>query len=194
MPITPITDHVEQALAKLISRYQRKPRFAAWCASHVRRVQELEDACWAFVNSLDVDTADLTRLTLLGKIVGQTPLGTLDQFRLYVKARILVNQSDGKAPTLIKIANVLVGDVVYTEPGTAAINVEATEPIGTRDPDVSVSMLRSAKLGGVRLNLVFLDDTAANAFAFAEGNSPIADGRGFADNALSTGGKLARIR
>jgi hypothetical protein len=194
MPIAPITKHIDEGLARLISRYKNKPRFAAWCASWIRQSQDFEDACWQLLSVLDVDTADLPRLTKLGKIVGQPPHGTLEQFRGYVKVRVLVNRSRATAPNLIKIARILLGNVTYTRWGRGAITIEADNDATGKDPDYVLFLLSLAKGGGVRLDLVYTNTDSDDAFSFAPGTSAIADGRGFADNALMTGGILASIR
>lgn len=194
MALTPITNHIQQGLGKLIERYKRKPRFAMWCATHLWQVQKIEDSVAAFKAALDVDTCDLTRLRLFGKIVGQTEVGTIEQFRLYVKARILVNKSDGRTPTIIRIARVLLGDVRFTNWGGGAFEIEALDPIGIRDPDVTKELLDSARAGGVQFKLVFADDALADSFSFAPGLLSVSDSRGFADYADTTGGTLARIR
>lgn len=192
--ITPITNHIDQGLARLISRYKNKPRFAAWCASHLRQAQLFEDACWALIAALDVDTADLPRLTMLGKIVGQPARGTLDQFRSYVKVRVLVNRSKATAPNMIKIARILVGDVTFTRWGNAAMRIEAEDGTLSFDPDYVSFLLRLAKGAGVSLDFVFNSYSESDSFSFAAGTAPIADGRGFATAAGTTGGHLARIR
>lgn len=188
----PITDHLGEGLSRLIDRYKNKPRFAAWCASHLRQVQKLEDAAQALKASIDVDTADETRLKLLGKIVGQPQRGTLEQFRLYVKTRIAANRSRGTAPDLIHVAVLLLGAIRYEE-GGAHVNITALEPIGTKDPDTTVEFLRDAKAGGVGLNLVFSPDLP-NAFWFASGSALVPSTRGFASNAGGDGGEFALVR
>lgn len=194
MALTPITDHIQQGLGKLVERYKRLPRFAMWCATHLWQVQQIEDSIAEFKGSLNVDTCDLTRLRLLGKLVGQTEVGTLDQFRLYVKTRILVNQSSGHSPTLIKIARILLGNIRFTNWGGGAFEIEALDPIGTRDPNISAELLNAARAGGVRFRLVFSGEADAASFSFATGSVSVADGRGFSDMANTTGGTLARIR
>ena len=192
MTATPITDHVDQGLGKLIQRFKGKPRFASWCKSHLNQVQLLEDACWAFLDSLDLDTADLPRLTLLGKIVGQPVVGTLEQFRLYVKVRVLVNRSRGTAPNLIKIARILLGDIRFTAYQPARITIEALTPLAGRDPVYSVLLLREAKLAGVALNLI--TQTQTDAFLLCAGSVPVVDAaHGLARTDLSTGGYLAGV-
>lgn len=193
MTLPKIPNHIDQGLSKLTSGYARKPRYAAWCASHLGQVQDLEDARDEHAAAFDVDTCDLPRLRLLGKIVGQTEVGTLEQFRLYVKTRILVNRSDGKAPRMIKIARILVGDISYRE-GGAHISVTAIEPIGDRDPNISAALLREAKSGGVGFDLVFSEVPRVARFKFASGTSSISNGQGFASNSGGDGGTFSRIR
>lgn len=192
MPIARFTNHIDQGLSRLISRYRNKPRFAAWCASHLRQSQLFEDACWALADALDVDTADLPRLTLLGKIVGQAPRGTLEQFRSYVKVRVLVNRSRSAAPNLIKIATILVGPVTFTSWGYAAMSIDADEG-GAFDYPYVVVLLRLAKGAGVKLDFTWADVPADEAFEFAPGSTHVFDGRGFADAGLTLGGIISRI-
>jgi hypothetical protein len=194
MPITPITNHIDQGLSRLISRFRNRPRFAAWCASHLRQSQLFEDACWELVDALDVDTADLPRLTLLGKIVGQTPRGTLEQFRSYVKVRVLVNRSRATAPVLIKIATILLGPIAFTR-GTASITIVPDEIDASIDTDYVAVLLRLAKGAGVRLELIYTFTPENEAFSFAPGTVSLTDGRGFASTTVGTdGGYLASIR
>jgi hypothetical protein len=154
-PMTPITDHVQQALGKLITRYKNKPRFAAWVASHVRQVQLLEDAAWQVIDSRDVDTCDETRLRLIAKLVGQPVRGTLEQLRLYVQVRILVNRSNGRIPTVLKIARLLLGDVAFSWGPPAHYTIEMLEALDGRDPNYSAELIRDATLAGVGVDLVY---------------------------------------
>jgi hypothetical protein len=156
-----IPDHVVQAFQKLTTPFKGRPRFAAWCRSVLNRTQELEDMLQVFLESFDLDTCDLPRLTLIGKIVGQTPVGSLETFRRLVKVRILVNRTDTTAPTLIKIAKLLTGSEVYYSDGDCAILIESRSALpGDVDPAILVAFLRAAKMGGVRLDLIagFEDD------------------------------------
>lgn len=186
----PITDHVAQGLSKLTSPFKNKPRFAAWFASHLIGWQDLEDHMQVFLASWDVDTCDLPRLTILGKFVGQSPVGTLETFRRLVKARIMVNRSDTSGPTLIKIARVLLGgDVWYTD-GGCAISIEARSPLPLDvDGAVLASFLRLAKMGGVQLTLVAQNETVG--FLFGDDNAAnVTTVHGMSDDTGTTGGKL----
>jgi hypothetical protein len=152
----PITDHIDQALEKLIDYYKRKPRFAAWVAAHVRRWQEVEDCAQELKAAWDVDTCDLTRLRILAKIVGQAEIGTIEQFRMLVKVRIAVNRSRGKVSDIRQVADALIGAHTYHEPGNANIVVRAVEPlVAPVDPNLAAKLLRETKSAGVGLQLVY---------------------------------------
>jgi hypothetical protein len=194
LALTPIPNHIDQALSRLIDRYKTKPRFAAWCASHVRQVQKVEDAIQGLLALLDVDNADAARLALLGKIVGQPLRGTLDQFRLYIKARIAANRSLGRAPDVIRVALLLLGPVTYTE-GACNIVVECDEAIGIRDPNASFEILDEVRAGGVGLRLVYFESDPAATFELAAGSAYVTDpGRGLAPTDTSYGGALSEVR
>lgn len=188
-----IPNHIAQAIAKLVTPFRNKPRFAAWCACVVNQVQYLENAMLKFSQSFDVDTADEARLILLGKIVGQiTPQPTLEQTRKFVKTRILVNRSASTAPDLIKIAQSLLGNVWYSEWG-CAIQIEARDPLGDLNGADCAELLRSAKEGGVRLDLIAQNET--DGFLFGGDNaSAIPDTvHGLAPADLSRGGYLSGV-
>jgi hypothetical protein len=202
VPIT-APGHILQALSKLLTPFRGKPRFSSWCAVPVNQVQEIEDQLWALLALLDVDTADLPRLILLGKIVGQTQRGTLEQFRRYVKTRVLVNRSSGTAPQLIKIAGLLLGGptpdppspVFYTD-GSCWITIEQDGPsIGDADPIATVEFLSAAKMAGIAIRLIAgdFDDNSNAMFGDDTIGGELDTNRGLSDEAESTGGFLAGI-
>lgn len=202
---TYMPDHVGQALSKLTTPFQNRPRFAAWCRSQVNRLQELEDMFRVFLESFDVDTCDLARLRIIGKIVGQEQRGTLEQFRRLVKVRILVNRSNTTAPALIKIAQILLsplgsplGLVKYRD-GDCSIEIEGIAGVSDLDAATTIEFLRAAKMGGVGLRLIasthddgLLTGTVAGAIA-SRTTTPDAV-HGFSNTALSDGGYAAQNR
>jgi hypothetical protein len=195
-PLEPIQDHVRQALAKLIQRFRDKPLFAAWVASHVQQIQDLEDAAWQVIGSRDVDTCDETRLRLLAKLVGQPVRGTLEQLRLFVKVRILVNRSNGSHPTILKIARTLLGSIIYTPGVLAEYSVEMTEALGDRDIVYSAELLRDATLAGVGMQLIYSPAETEDSFMFcyleADASTNPTQGFEYADG-LGAGGVLAAV-
>lgn len=198
--IPAITDHVQQAVAKFLTPFRNKPLFRAWVAAPVRQLQLLEDAIWQFLAVLDVDNADLPRLILLGKIVGQTQRGTLEQFRTYVKARILVNRSRGKPADILRVASLLLGVPCWYSASDCTIYLEALGPSSFASGPDAVEFLNQARLGGVSLRLVLMSETDAFLFSgdavtvYGFDPSTFVDTvHGFSDDAEDEGGHLAGI-
>jgi hypothetical protein len=195
--IQPITDHYKQALDKLIQRYKGKPIFAAMLKSYLRQVQDLEDATVAVSASRDVDTADETRLEVIGRIVGQPPSGaSLETYRLYVKVRILVNRSDGSPETVKKIARTLLGQGTTLHESSMAMSLAVKGPIdlGVIDPDVVFELLDEAHSAGIKFSFEFFPEAANTMFHFVPGVAPVADGRGFSKLDGTLGGVFSRVR
>lgn len=109
MSISHVTDHYDQAVARLPMVYKDKPRYLAWLAAYCAKVQEIEDVLWGIIYGrlLQNDpTGDL--LAKLGALVGQGNLGYGDDvYAILVRARIAVNRSDGRRATLNKIVQLL---------------------------------------------------------------------------------------
>jgi hypothetical protein len=204
MTPTPVLNHVQQAIGKMLTPFRNRPRFAAWCKAPLTQVQELEGVIYSFLALLDVDLADLPRLILLGKIVGQTQRGTLEQFRRFVKVRVLVNRSRGRAPDLIKVARILLsplgdplGEITYTEGGCNVL-IEGVDGVSDLDASATVEFLRLTKMGGVGLRLIasthddgLLWGTVAEATASRVTPDPV---HGFSLPSLLTGGYTAQFR
>lgn len=199
--ISPIADHLAQALDKLIQRYKGKPRFAAWLGTYVKQVQLLEDATKAVEASRDLDTADDARLELIGRLVGQPRRGAVTElYRLYIKARILANRSDGSPEALKAIARLLLGQGTTLKHGDCWESLCPKGPLGVTmsDPEVVAVMaeiLRDAHTGGVAFSFEFFAEPVATLFHLGRTSGVDAgDGQGFARAAGSGGGVPTRIR
>jgi len=124
----------------------------------------------------------------------------LEQFRRYVKVRVLVNRSSGTAPQIIKIAGLLLGgpgagppaDIVYSE-GACSIMIEQNGSYADADPVATVEYLRLAKLAGVKLNLITQEQTDGFLFGDESTGGEFDVAHGLSDEAESTGGYLAGI-
>lgn len=171
--LTQITEHIDQAFAKLLEQYRGKPRFLALQASYVGQIQELEDVIWDVLGAFDVDTCDLLRLKILGKRVGQVYRGeAVNDYRRYVKARILINRSHGHADEIIEIAELVLDGLAltYDEFYPAAIVMGATDTDASgADPALAVEMLREGKAAGVGFQFVW---GRSAAFKFSATSTP----------------------
>jgi hypothetical protein len=145
--ITYISDHAEQALARLPARYRDQPNIEALVRVLCGPVQTLEDALWTLIAERGIDTATGVTLDTIGDIVGE-PRTT----------QTATNRSNGTVPALLRVTRVLVDDVVARvvvgQPGAAAVTV-TIEDIALPDAlaDVVIAFLRQAKAAGVRLLL-----------------------------------------
>jgi hypothetical protein len=124
-----VTTHADDAVAELIGQYQGRPRIEAILRALVRQFQDIEDAAWdVFVQSA-LDFARDNELDIIGDIVGQKRQGSPDSdYRVFVKARIKTNRSNGRMSTLIAIAKLLLGQstvVKYREYYPSSIMMSA---------------------------------------------------------------------
>lgn len=101
-------DYEARALSKMAQQFPRDGTVAGLVGVGARRWQALEDALYSLVAAFDLDTAVGAQLLVLGAIVGQEKGGLDDDtYRLYIRARIIVNRSSGTAEELLAIGRLL---------------------------------------------------------------------------------------
>lgn len=189
-----ITDHVAQALSRLAQQYRGKPRLAGMVAVLGKQVQEIEDMLFSILDET-VDLAVGAQLDVLGRIVGEERLGDGDDdYRLRIKAGILLNVSSGAPEELLAIFRLLTsglpGATVQIEEQYPAALVIRVLKVAIRSPSTYAGILQAAKDGGVRALLEFSGGPAGQGFCFAGGV-----GLGFPDARLTpgSGGKFANV-
>lgn len=161
-----IPDYVSRGTALLIERY-RLPRLSALLGAWLAEVQTVEDVLYALL------TEGLTRqLDVLGRIVGQPREGRSDAvFLLWIRARVLVNRSSGRAPQLYAIVRaVQVPDPELEDCFPAAAIMHATTSYhddGSTGWQVA-RLLQAAKPAGVALYFHWFIGVP---FRFATGSS-----------------------
>lgn len=192
MPLTKIDDHVEQGLALLLGQHKGKPRIAALLTVYLRRVQELEDAIWDVLVKRLIDSATGVELAKIGRTVGQVNEAAWDDdtYRLFIKARIRANKSNGHGDDVIDVLTLVeAADFVLREyyPATMFVDFD-TMPAAS--PFILVELARRAKAAGVRLQVLYGRDTGR--FMLCAGTTPVASTtHGGARTDLSTGGYLS---
>lgn len=152
--------HLAESIAGLAPPFWGKPRIAALVKSYLAQIQALEDALWDVIVERELETADLERLKVLGKIIGQPRL-TFDEetYRTVLKARALANVSQGRASDILAVLELLFGTGNYTltEVGNATLLISAGEPLtGIEAAEAVLPDVRSA---GVGFQLLFSDST-----------------------------------
>lgn len=162
MPLEYVEQHVELGLISLPPAFWGKPRIGAVLAAHLRECQTFEDLIWEMFEVRHIDTADMARLVVIGKLIGQDRHGfDLENFRTAIKARALANRSDGSGPALGRVLVALLGagDFAFMWVGAASIAVAYLLQV-TDDEQVRLvqEVLPHARAAGVQINFYFQED------------------------------------
>jgi hypothetical protein len=168
MSIEKKTNHVEEALARRIEQFKRKQVFGEVLESWVEQIQALEDAFAQLLSDRWLDTAEGVQLDGLGSIVGE-PRGVREdeEYLLGIKARIMVNKSEGTIEDLLELLKFVSGlDVELTEISPARIQVTIIG-VDTWTATVLKKYLLEAKAAGVAVDFIY--STTEGAFRFDSG-------------------------
>lgn len=174
--ITKITDHAEQAYARLVEQYKGKPKFKAVLYALARQIQELEDAYYQLLTERSIDTAVGVVLDILGKIVGERRGGASDaDYRLRIRARIRANLSSGTVEEIYAVFRALLGPAVALTavfkwldafPAQFVFTIVSPVILAAQVP-IFVRFLRDSKAGGVGAHFGWQPVPDAEAFTFA---------------------------
>lgn len=185
-------NHVQTGLDLLLYQFKDKPNIEAFLTAILNQVQDIEDATRDVLLSRIVDNAEGEQLNIIGRRVGQER-GNLDDatYRLYIKARTMLNRSHGRPDDLLSIVSVLVGGepLAITE-HPKYVQLTAETPI-TAGGEAIASILREGKAAGVRSVLHWHSD--ADVFQFSASGAVVTDAaHGFGDDtSTTTGGVMA---
>lgn len=158
-----VTDHVEQALAELLSKFseEKAPRLRRLVTVEATQSQELEDAFQELLTERLLANAEGVQLDIYGKLVGNIarsrgPL-TDDEYRRVILVGIQINRSDGGAEQAIQIVAQLTDEtILYTQhtPAHYRLAWATSTPI---DADVLQRLIQAMPLitaSGVSWDLV----------------------------------------
>lgn len=195
-----ITTHVEDGEARLIEAFKNKPLVKAVLRVSLLRVQHFEDVLWSIYTGVWLPNAIGVQLDNLGAIVGEPRKGRDDDlYRLWVKARILANRSNGKQQELLAVLRLLIGagpTVTYTPDPPAGFEIAIAGMSGSGAVARTVrDILTQMKAAGVRMRLRYTDGEAT-AFKFAPNSTPdtLDTVHGFGDSITpTTGGHFAGV-
>ncbi len=166
-----IIDHEEVATHKLAPPFWGKP-FVAWVLlAFIRELQLLEDTFWDILESRTLENADLVRLKVLGKIVGQPRHGfDTESYRTLIEARALANVSRGRASDLLAVLALLLGegDFVLLAIGNATLYVTALQPVDDNGLAMVAEILPDTRSAGVGLQFLFSDAAFADVFVWGD--------------------------
>jgi len=204
MTVALITDHIEQAVARLATQYQGAPTVVGMFSALVGRVQVLEDVL-EDLNTQRLLTGGKARgaqLDAIGTVVG-LKRGNLDDATYYVLllGTVAKNYSDGTVPTLLALAQAIwQASAAYITtpdaPGHARRAAYAQLSLAVADPqtpdsltNLLVGIVQAALGGGITLVSV-CKYASAGAFA-CQGPQPWVAGCSDIDG--QGGGALATL-
>lgn len=108
--ITHITDHEDQALARLTSMFRDQTLIEGMLRSFVGQYQDSEDTIDDLLTDRTIDTAIGQQLDGYGQIVGELRNGRDDDtYRIALKARTGRNTSEGTPDDILNVFNLLSG-------------------------------------------------------------------------------------
>lgn len=110
MALDPILGHEPVGVLKLSPPNWGLPRLTALLVGYLAEIQAFETALQSVIDGVDVDTCERYALEGLAAIVGEPsrPSDT-EELRGLVKARILVNRSNGQASDVATLVRALSG-------------------------------------------------------------------------------------
>ncbi len=196
-PLQRIEDHCADGRASLVSQFRGKPRIEAFLCAFLESVQELDDASWQVLTERGLDSAVGAQLDIIGAIVGEERQGREDEeYRPFLRARVLVNRSHGRTEEMLAIARIVLGNVSITlrEEFPAAFTIVVDVALELT-PATLFRLLHQAKAAGVRLFLEYTLVPDDETFTFASAAEPELDpSRGFGSAFdANTGGRLAGV-
>ena len=199
--ITKVEDHCADAIGRLLEQFRDKPVIAEILCSYVQPLNDVEAAFCQLLDERHIDVAIGAQLDVIGRLVGEPRQNkTDDAYRVFLRVRLLVLQSDGKREQLLAILRRIFPDTgiaIDVRPlppaGVAYSVITTTSPIDAAEVG---SILDDAKGGGVLLHYVHTNNLQepATTFVFGAGTSPTASTRGFSSlTSPGGGGKLASV-
>jgi len=170
-----VVNHAAAALARLPEYLKDKPKLAALLATYTAQCDSLEATFQQLLLQRSADTAVGYQLDRLGVIVGQDRGGLGDaDYRRYLRARIATNRSRGTVEDILKIAALVINDVVASyeirNTGTAAYVLRVVGiALTTGVAAIALAFLQAATAGGVRVILEAPLDAPASLFTYDTG-------------------------
>lgn len=173
-PLPGAVDHDEAARGTLITQFRHKPLIEGIVAAHAAGAQGVENALQQILACDELATAEGAQLTEIGELVGQAR-GTLtdDELRVFIAARVLVNQSSGTGDELLAIFDLVLsvqggnGFELHEEFPAAVVVRVLGQFVPSAGVAATAAILRAARAGGVRSILEWSALPTDETFRFA---------------------------
>lgn len=193
MIATQITNHVAQAIDRLLQQYKGQPRIEAILTAFVEQIQEAENAIYSLDAGRQLSSAVGAQLDELGTLLNYERGGLSDAvYLIFLRGVIARNFSDGTL-TAIREELVLLLDAEETlifENFPAEFSAQFSD--SSRDSTLFATIARFVQEcagAGIRFGSLTEFAASGDAFAFVGGNFPA---KGFGDTGdPSLGGQFA---
>lgn len=172
MTLTKKINHVSEALANFIEQFKNKPNFVAVTTAIVNQIQDLEEAFFELLTDRYLDVAFGVQLDGLGLIVDEDREGRGDdEYRIAIRARILLNLGDGTPEDLIELLKAVSdgGTVQLTEYYPAALTMFVLLALDLTTALRLNRALQSGKSAGVDAHLIYGESDPGELFRFDYG-------------------------
>jgi hypothetical protein len=147
-------DIVRAGVLDLVPAYWGKPRITSLLVALLNAVQRLEDAASDVLEIFPIGAADLERLRVLGRIVGEPRLDRdLERYRRAIRGRAIANQSRGRLTDLARISAIVLAPIAAIYEGVRSVLIVCVDPVPGALSD-AFGLLRDAKPAGVALEIV----------------------------------------
>lgn len=147
-------DVVRAGVLDLVPPYWGKPRITSLLVALLNQVQFIEDAIDAVNTIRTIGGADLERLRILGRILGEPRLDReLERYRTALRARARANRSRGRLVDLVNVSEVIFGPLAAIIEGPRSVLLAVPGPTTASVAD-AIGALRDAKPAGIALGIV----------------------------------------
>lgn len=190
---TPITTHVADALARLLTEYQNSPNFHGLCEAMLGPIQDIENALVGMNTLRYFPNAQGAQLDTIGVIVGlPRPAGASDLlYSQLLAGQIAENISQGQPEQAIQVFLLFTQTnfAFLYEEHNAGVLIESTWlPPDQAAVDSLIVILQNTLPAGVRCDgIVSYDETMSFAY---DGDMPAL---GYDDGSQTVGGMYAQL-
>lgn len=172
---------INRLRGRMIEQWKGLPNLDAIVQAIAAQSQDLENAAQSLLSVWDIDGSSGVQLDRLGVIVGRPRGGVIDStYRLYLRAQIAVNRSNGSVTALYAVLQAMFGyasgskSLLYQPGGDASLSMLVIPPISDAAAAVAAQLLGEAASAGVRVELISQSDVDAAMFETAAGGAWLA--------------------
>lgn len=198
MPPAKITDMQGRLRALVYERYKHT-NIVPLVDGIAARFQVLENSLFSLFALFSIDDSEGAQLDRLGRLVGYQRAGLDDAtYRLYLKAEVLVNHSNGTPDQLLMIFIAMFTSAtappVYTPGGNASFVIRTAPTLTAAQAGAALVVLGRSEGSGKRGLLMWQAADDADTFICSDTSFELDTNRGCGDSGDPTiGGQLAGI-